>query len=113
MLTCGYLAGKLPTATENIEQNKTFPKANIKIWFLSFYVAEGEVPGSAVLLFDIELLDLVSGLPEGYMFVWNDEVSPNLFEEIDKDNNGEILLEEVRNYFGGEKIWFITVFFDG
>ncbi|XP_058039862.1 peptidyl-prolyl cis-trans isomerase FKBP9 isoform X2 [Ahaetulla prasina] len=59
---------------------------------------EGEVPGSAVLLFDIELLDLVSGLPEGYMFVWHDEVLPNLFEEIDKDNNGEILLEEFNKY---------------
>lgn len=62
---------------------------------LSFAPTEGEVPGSAVLLFDIELLDLVSGLPEGYMFIWHDEVSPNLFEEIDKDNNKEVLLEEV------------------
>lgn len=58
-------------------------------------VADGEVPGSAVLVFDIELLELVAGLPEGYMFIWNDEVSPNLFEEIDKDGNGEVLLEEV------------------
>lgn len=57
--------------------------------------ADGEVPGSAVLVFDIELLELVAGLPEGYMFIWNDEVSPNLFEEIDKDGNGEVLLEEV------------------
>ncbi|CAI5788147.1 peptidyl-prolyl cis-trans isomerase FKBP9 [Podarcis lilfordi] len=59
---------------------------------------EGEVPGSAVLVFDIELFDLVSGLPEGYMFVWHEEVSPNLFEEIDKDNNGEVLLEEFGDY---------------
>ncbi|KAG8517522.1 LOW QUALITY PROTEIN: Peptidyl-prolyl cis-trans isomerase FKBP9, partial [Galemys pyrenaicus] len=58
----------------------------------------GEVPGSAVLVFDIELLELVAGLPEGYMFVWNDEVSPNLFEEIDKDGNGEVLLEEFSEY---------------
>lgn len=58
-------------------------------------VADGEVPGSAVLVFDIELLELVAGLPEGYMFIWNGEVSPNLFEEIDKDGNGEVLLEEV------------------
>lgn len=56
---------------------------------------DGEVPGSAVLVFDIELLELVAGLPEGYMFVWNGEVSPNLFEEIDKDGDGEVLLEEV------------------
>ena len=46
-------------------------------------------------MFDIELLELVSGLPEGYMFIWNGEVSPNLFEEIDRDGNGEVLLEEV------------------
>ncbi|XP_060637617.2 peptidyl-prolyl cis-trans isomerase FKBP9 [Anolis sagrei] len=59
---------------------------------------EGEVPGSAVLVFDIELHDLVSGLPEGYMFVWHDEVSPKLFEEIDKDHNGEVLLEEFTTY---------------
>lgn len=57
--------------------------------------ADGEVPGSAVLVFDIELLELVAGLPEGYMFIWNGEVSPNLFEEIDKDGDGEVLLEEV------------------
>lgn len=53
------------------------------------------MPGSAVLVFDIELLELVSGLPEGYMFIWNGQVSPNLFEEIDKDGNGEVFLEEV------------------
>ncbi|XP_054672728.1 peptidyl-prolyl cis-trans isomerase FKBP9 isoform X2 [Grus americana] len=59
---------------------------------------EGEVPGSAVLVFDIELLELVSGLPEGYMFVWNGEVSPNLFEEIDQNHDGEVLLEEFSDY---------------
>lgn len=42
-----------------------------------------------------KLLELVAGLPEGYMFVWNGEVSANLFEEIDKDGDGEVLLEEV------------------
>ncbi|NXE03798.1 FKBP9 isomerase, partial [Lophotis ruficrista] len=59
---------------------------------------EGEVPGSAVLVFDIELLELVSGLPEGYMFVWNGEVSPNLFEEIVFFHDGEVLLEEFSEY---------------
>ncbi|KAJ8783159.1 hypothetical protein J1605_009767 [Eschrichtius robustus] len=59
---------------------------------------DGEVPGSAVLVFDIELLELVAGLPEGYMFIWNGEVSANLFEEIDKDGNGEVLLEEFSEY---------------
>uniref|UniRef100_A0A8C2N844 peptidylprolyl isomerase n=1 Tax=Capra hircus TaxID=9925 RepID=A0A8C2N844_CAPHI len=59
---------------------------------------DGEVPGSAVLVFDIELLELVAGLPEGYMFVWNGEVSANLFEEIDKDGDGKVLLEEFSEY---------------
>lgn len=59
---------------------------------------DGEVPGSAVLVFDIELLELVAGLPEGYMFIWNEEVSPDLFKEIDKDENGDVLLEEFSDY---------------
>nr|XP_044992147.1 peptidyl-prolyl cis-trans isomerase FKBP9 isoform X1 [Jaculus jaculus] len=63
---------------------------------------DGEVPGSAVLVFDIELLELVTGLPEGYMFIWNDEVSPNLFEEIDKDGNGKVLLEEFSEYINAQ-----------
>ncbi|KAM8967037.1 peptidyl-prolyl cis-trans isomerase FKBP9 [Pelodytes ibericus] len=63
-----------------------------------FDLTEGEVPGSAVLVFDIELLELVPGLPDGYMFVWNGEVSPNLFQEIDKDKNNEVLLEEFSQY---------------
>ncbi|XP_078544368.1 peptidyl-prolyl cis-trans isomerase FKBP9 [Lissotriton helveticus] len=59
---------------------------------------EGEVPGSAVLVFDIELLELIPGLPEGYMFIWNEEVPENLFEEIDKDRNGEVPIEEFSEY---------------
>ncbi|XP_069814549.1 peptidyl-prolyl cis-trans isomerase FKBP9 isoform X1 [Dendropsophus ebraccatus] len=59
---------------------------------------EGEVPRSAVLVFNIELVDLIPGLPDGYMFIWNGDVSPNLFEEIDKDQNGEIFLEEFSDY---------------
>ncbi|XP_069469333.1 peptidyl-prolyl cis-trans isomerase FKBP9 [Ambystoma mexicanum] len=59
---------------------------------------EGEVPGSAVLVFDIELLELVPGLPEGYMFIWNEEVPLNLFEEIDKDKNGEVPIDEFSEY---------------
>ncbi|XP_069777157.1 peptidyl-prolyl cis-trans isomerase FKBP9-like isoform X2 [Narcine bancroftii] len=58
----------------------------------------GEVPGSAVLVFDVELIELVSGLPEGYMFVWNKEVSPNIFQDIDKDENKEISPKEFSTY---------------
>lgn len=58
----------------------------------------GEVPGSAVLIFDVELIELVSGLPEGYMFVWNKEVSPDIFQVIDKDDNKEVTPEEFSKY---------------
>ena len=78
-----------------LKGNIPFSVSEDKYPSLPFVVTEGEVPGSAVLVFDIELLELVSGLPEGYMFVWNGEVSPNLFEEIDQNHDGEVLLEEV------------------
>lgn len=54
-----------------------------------------EVPGSAVLVFDIELVELEEGLPEGYMFIWNDDVSPDLFTEMDTDKNAEVEPSEV------------------
>lgn len=56
-----------------------------------------EVPGSAVLVFDIELIDMEEGLPEGYMFIWNDDVSPDLFAEMDKDENKQVEPSEVRD----------------
>uniref|UniRef100_A0A665UDA7 peptidylprolyl isomerase n=1 Tax=Echeneis naucrates TaxID=173247 RepID=A0A665UDA7_ECHNA len=57
-----------------------------------------EVPGSAVLVFDIELVDMEEGLPEGYMFIWNQDVSPDLFEEMDKDNNQVVEPSEFTDY---------------
>lgn len=57
--------------------------------------AAGEVPGSAVLLFEVELIDVEEGLPEGYMFIWNEDVSPDLFSEMDKDNNKQVEPSEV------------------
>ncbi|XP_041811395.1 peptidyl-prolyl cis-trans isomerase FKBP9 [Chelmon rostratus] len=57
-----------------------------------------EVPGSAVLVFDIELIDMEEGLPEGYMFIWNDNVSPDLFSEMDKDDNKQVEPSEFTDY---------------
>ncbi|KAM8883736.1 peptidyl-prolyl cis-trans isomerase FKBP9 [Synchiropus picturatus] len=57
-----------------------------------------EVPGSAVLVFDIELEDMEEGLPEGYMFIWNDDVSPDLFTEMDMDQNKEVEPSEFTDY---------------
>lgn len=57
--------------------------------------AAEEVPGSAVMVFDIELVDMEEGLPEGYMFIWNDDVSPDLFAEMDKNSDGLVEPSEV------------------
>lgn len=57
--------------------------------------AANEVPGSAVLVFNIELMDMEEGLPEGYMFIWNSDVSPDLFSEMDKDENKLVEASEV------------------
>ncbi|KAL4617180.1 peptidyl-prolyl cis-trans isomerase FKBP9-like [Arapaima gigas] len=59
---------------------------------------DGEVPGSAVLVFDVELVDMEEGLPEGYMFIWNDEVSPNLFVEMDKNKDSQVEPSEFSDY---------------
>ncbi|KAG7317070.1 hypothetical protein KOW79_019368 [Hemibagrus wyckioides] len=59
---------------------------------------DGEVPGSAVLVFDIELVGVEEGLPEGYMFVWNNEVSPDLFSEMDKNKDLQVDPTEFSDY---------------
>ncbi|MBN3305500.1 FKBP9 isomerase, partial [Amia calva] len=59
---------------------------------------DGEVPGSAVLVFDIEMVDLEEGLPEGYMFIWNGDVSPDLFTEMDKNKDGHVDSVEFSDY---------------
>ncbi|KAI5621545.1 peptidyl-prolyl cis-trans isomerase FKBP9 precursor, partial [Silurus asotus] len=59
---------------------------------------DGEVPGSAVLVFNIKLVSVEEGLPEGYMFIWNDEVSPNLFSDMDKNKDLQVDLTEFSDY---------------
>ena len=70
------------------------------IWCLTYEILtcvclDGEVPGSAVLVFDIELLEIEEGLPEGYMFIWNEDVSPDLFTEMDTDKDLQVVPSEV------------------
>lgn len=70
---------------------------NVMYWLNCTTVfTANEVPGSAVLVFDIELVDFEEGLPEGYMFIWNDEVSTDLFSEMDTDKNAQVEASEVR-----------------
>lgn len=64
--------------------------------FVFFVSVADEVPGSAVLVFDVELISVEEGLPEGYMFIWNEDVSPDLFSEMDKDDNKLVEPSEVR-----------------
>lgn len=74
-------------------QTYIFPTKNLLLSTIS--CSDGEVPGSAVLLFDVELVDVEEGLPEGYMFIWNSDVSPNLFSEMDKNKDAQVDNTEV------------------
>uniref|UniRef100_A0AAY4B947 peptidylprolyl isomerase n=1 Tax=Denticeps clupeoides TaxID=299321 RepID=A0AAY4B947_9TELE len=61
------------------------------------YGADG-VPGSAVLMFELELLELQRGVPEGYLFVWLED-SPNpLFPALDLNQDKEVPLEEFSTF---------------
>ncbi|MBN3296503.1 peptidyl-prolyl cis-trans isomerase FKBP9 [Amia ocellicauda] len=52
------------------------------------------VPGSAVLRFELELVGLQKGVPQGYLFVWLEDPPENLFEALDLNKDGEVPLEE-------------------
>lgn len=56
------------------------------------------IPPSAVMKFDLELLDREDGIPEGYLFIWLAETPDNLFEIMDLDKNGEVPLEEFSKF---------------
>lgn len=62
--------------------------------FSSFSLARG-VPGSAVLLFEVELVSREDGLPTGYLFVWHQDPPASLFEDMDLNKDGEVPAEEV------------------
>lgn len=55
----------------------------------------GEVPSSAVLFFELELVELQKGVPEGYMFVWLGDGPDSLFPVMDLNGDKEVPLEEV------------------
>ncbi|AWP17751.1 putative peptidyl-prolyl cis-trans isomerase FKBP10-like [Scophthalmus maximus] len=52
------------------------------------------VPGSAVLVFDIELVSFEKGVPPGYLFVWLQDTPANLFEALDINKNEKVPQEE-------------------
>lgn len=57
----------------------------------------GEVPRSAVLFFELELVDLQKGVPEGYVFVWLEDDPDPLFPAMDLNGDKVVPLEEVRS----------------
>lgn len=59
--------------------------------------AEG-VPGSAVLFFELELLTLTKGVPDGYMFVWLGDGPDPLFPAMDLNGDHEVPLEEFSSF---------------
>ncbi|KAJ8377257.1 hypothetical protein AAFF_G00264850 [Aldrovandia affinis] len=63
------------------------------------HLAHGEnggsgVPGSAVLLFELELVDLQKGVPEGYNFIWLQDSPEQIFQAMDMNSDEEVPLEE-------------------
>ncbi|XP_042248873.1 peptidyl-prolyl cis-trans isomerase FKBP10 isoform X1 [Thunnus maccoyii] len=54
----------------------------------------GGVPSSAVLFFELELVKLQKGVPEGYMFVWLGDSPDPLFPAMDLNSDKEVPLEE-------------------
>ncbi|KAK2833160.1 hypothetical protein Q5P01_017049 [Channa striata] len=58
----------------------------------------GGVPRSAVLFFELELLELQKGVPEGFMFVWLGESPEPLFPAMDLNSDKGVPLEEFTSF---------------
>ncbi|XP_072230295.1 peptidyl-prolyl cis-trans isomerase FKBP10 [Leuresthes tenuis] len=56
------------------------------------------VPSSAVLVFDIELVNFEKGVPPGYLFVWLEDPPADLFEALDTNKNSEVPQEEFAEF---------------
>ena len=67
---------------------------------VSWFSPAGGVPKSAVLFFELELVELQKGVPEGYMFVWLGNGPDPLFPAMDLNGDKEVPLEEVRRRAG-------------
>lgn len=48
-----------------------------------------------MLFFELELVELQKGVPEGYMFVWLGDGPDPLFPAMDLNNDNEVPLDEV------------------
>lgn len=58
----------------------------------------GIVPGSAVLRFELELLSLQKGVPEGYLFIWLQDSPVQPFEALDINKDHQVPLDEFSQF---------------
>ncbi|XP_069004740.1 peptidyl-prolyl cis-trans isomerase FKBP10-like isoform X2 [Embiotoca jacksoni] len=58
----------------------------------------GAVPQSAVLFFQLELVELRKGVPEGFMFVWLGDGPKHLFSAMDLNGDKIVPLEEFSTF---------------
>lgn len=65
------------------------------VQFVCVCITGSVVPADAVLVFELELLELHKGVPQGFLFVWLEEIPDPLFSFMDLNQDGEIPLEEV------------------
>ncbi|KFW69175.1 Peptidyl-prolyl cis-trans isomerase FKBP10, partial [Pygoscelis adeliae] len=56
------------------------------------------VPGSAVLRFEVELISMEEGVPEGYLFIWHGDPPASLYEQMDLNKDGEIPADEFSTF---------------
>ncbi|NXY53005.1 FKB10 isomerase, partial [Callaeas wilsoni] len=56
------------------------------------------VPGSAVLRFEVELISMEEGVPEGYFFIWHGEPPASLYEQMDLNKDGGIPADEFSTF---------------
>lgn len=48
-----------------------------------------------MLRFEVELISMEEGVPEGYLFIWHGDPPANLYEQMDLNKDGEIPADEV------------------
>ncbi|KAM4622528.1 peptidyl-prolyl cis-trans isomerase FKBP10 [Discoglossus pictus] len=63
-----------------------------------------DVPSSAVMIFELELLHVEEGVPEGYLYIWLGDSPENLFEAMDIDKNGEVPVEEFSAFLNAQVV---------
>ncbi|XP_072299934.1 uncharacterized protein [Eucyclogobius newberryi] len=82
-----------------LKQGRLFISAQTDLLHVLFPpCAAAGVPGSAVLLFELELVELQKGVPDGFMFVWLEDGPEPLFPAMDLNGDKRVPLEEFSEF---------------